>query len=197
MVRTYKRKTQKEVGYRYSEEALQQAIEDVRNPNKTIRGASITYGVPRTTIKHYIRETRGKGKQGGSVKSYLTEQKELELAECIREMEKNGFGLSRQAVMDLVERYIVLVCCSAEGKMYRFFVYLSENTSWKTGSASQKLFYNWFKKVFLPNIGPERPVLLIYDGHVTHISTKLIRLAIENRVGILKLPPTPHNFYNL
>ncbi|KAG5888565.1 hypothetical protein JTB14_029862 [Gonioctena quinquepunctata] len=88
MVRTYKRKTQKGVGYRYSEEALQQAIEDVRNSNKTIRGASMTYGVPRATLKHYIREPRGKGKQGGGVKS---EQKGL--AECIREMEKNGLAV--------------------------------------------------------------------------------------------------------
>ncbi|KAG5865182.1 hypothetical protein JTB14_024131 [Gonioctena quinquepunctata] len=79
------KKTQKEVDYRFSEEALQQAIKDVRYLNKTIRGPSTTYGVPRTTLKHSIRETRGKGKQDGGVKSYLTEQKELE---CIRVMEK-------------------------------------------------------------------------------------------------------------
>lgn len=51
------------------------------------------------------------------------------------------------------------------------------------------LFYNWFKNVFLKHIGPERPVLLIYDGHVTHVSTKLIKLAPENEVTIMKLPP--------
>lgn len=46
------------------------------------------YDVPSTTLKYYIRETQGKRKLSGGVKSYLTEQKEPELAECIREMEK-------------------------------------------------------------------------------------------------------------
>ena len=51
------------------------------------------------------------------------------------------------------------------------------------------LFFNWFRDVFLPNTGEERPVLLIYDGHTTHISTQLIRLAQQNQVTIMKLPP--------
>ncbi|KAF2898128.1 hypothetical protein ILUMI_08052 [Ignelater luminosus] len=44
------------------------------------------------------------------------------------------------------------------------------------------------KDVFLKNIGLQRPVLLIYDGHVTHISVELIKLAQENQVT-MKLPP--------
>lgn len=39
-------------------------------------------------------EKRG-NRPGEDIKSYLTEQKEVELAECLREMGKNIFGLSR------------------------------------------------------------------------------------------------------
>lgn len=54
---------------------------------KDMRRASITYDIPRTTVKHYIRETRGKWKTGEGAKSYLNKQEELELSECIRGME--------------------------------------------------------------------------------------------------------------
>lgn len=61
-MRTYVRKTQKGPGLSYSEEALQQAI-DVKNGNKTTRGAAAHYYIPRSTLKHYILGTRGKGKR--------------------------------------------------------------------------------------------------------------------------------------
>lgn len=43
--------------------------------------------------------------------------------------------------------------------------------------------------LFFNNISTERPPLLLYDGHSTHISTKLIRLAQQNNVTIMQLPP--------
>ncbi|KAJ8915352.1 hypothetical protein NQ315_008239 [Exocentrus adspersus] len=58
----------------------------------------------------------------------------------------------------------------------------------KKGWMDSIIFLNWFKKCFLPNIPLERPVLLIFDGHVSHISSELIQTAIENQVTLLKLP---------
>lgn len=37
--------------------------------------------------------------------------------------------------------------------------------------------------------GPHRPILLIYDGHTTHIDDRVITSAIENDITIIKLPP--------
>ena len=48
------------------------------------------------------------------------------------------------------------------------------------------IFLEWFKK-FL-NIVKERPLLLILDGHASHLSGKLINEARENQVILLKLP---------
>lgn len=322
MVRTYVRKTERGVGSKYSEEDLEKAIEDVKNGNRTTRGAATFYNIPRSTLKHRILGTRGKGftsrdgKGGGGVKSFLPAAEEEEIVNCIKVMDKNGFGLSRHEVLDLVQLYIrqnnipcrfkeqrpgadwfisfrirhglsikkaqsiehvrcdqvnpwvvynffgvlektlkelnlggkperifncdetsfchdpsktrvvgaigakskrktcttgrentsVLLCCSAGGQMLPLLCvfkgkYVMENwidqdvASQTAVSASSRgwmettLFFNWFRDVFLRNIGEDRPVLLIYDGHTTHISTQLIRLAQENQVTIMKLPP--------
>ena len=55
------------------------------------------------------------------------------------------------------------------------------------GWINQELYLRWFK-FFIANIPPARPVLLIQDGHGSHISLDVIRLARENDVSLLCLP---------
>ena len=55
------------------------------------------------------------------------------------------------------------------------------------GWINNDLFLQWFK-FFLANIPPTRPVLLIMDGHGTHMSIELIELAQSNGVHLLCLP---------
>lgn len=65
------------------------------------------------------------------------------------------------------------------------------NTSYavsENGWMESDIFFNYFKKTFLKSCGEERPILLIYDGHLTHIDERTIRCAIENKITI-KLPP--------
>lgn len=50
-------------------------------------------------------------------------------------------------------------------------------------------FENYFDRVFLKAIPKARPVVLIYDGHSSHTSLKLIEKALKEQVIILKLPP--------
>lgn len=50
-------------------------------------------------------------------------------------------------------------------------------------------FVNYFIKTFMAHAVPERPILLLYDGHSTHLDPRLIDAAIENQIIILKLPP--------
>ena len=49
------------------------------------------------------------------------------------------------------------------------------------------MFAQWFNKFVA--LVTERPLLLIFDGHLTHVSIKVIEKAIEENVTILKLPP--------
>jgi len=47
----------------------------------------------------------------------------------------------------------------------------------------------WFEEVFLKNCGPERPQLLILDGHSSHETLGLLMKAFEEKVEVLSLPP--------
>ncbi|CAG4938602.1 unnamed protein product [Parnassius apollo] len=51
------------------------------------------------------------------------------------------------------------------------------------------IFYNYIEKVLIPSLGEERPVLIVYDGHSTHVHVRVVELALRNRITILKLPP--------
>ena len=57
----------------------------------------------------------------------------------------------------------------------------------KKGWVTTELYLRWFQ-FFIENIPPTRPVLLIHDGHSSHISIDLIELAKSNNVHILCLP---------
>lgn len=69
MVRNYEKRTNKGADRgNYSKDSLTKAVEDVKNGNKTVYGASVFYGVPRSTLRHYIYATRGKVKMLWSLK---------------------------------------------------------------------------------------------------------------------------------
>lgn len=57
------------------------------------------------------------------------------------------------------------------------------------GWMDTEIFHNYFEKVLIPNLGEERPALIIYDGHSTHVDARIVELAVRNNVTILKLHP--------
>ena len=51
------------------------------------------------------------------------------------------------------------------------------------------VFENWFKDFFIQSTqSNQKPVLLIYDGHGSHLTYNTVMLAIENNI-IICLPP--------
>ncbi|XP_072381743.1 uncharacterized protein [Diabrotica undecimpunctata] len=60
-----------------------------------------------------------------------------------------------------------------------------------TGWITKENFIVWFKKfIEFSNTGPQKPVLLILDGHSSHTkSLELLHLARENNVILLCFPP--------
>ena len=57
----------------------------------------------------------------------------------------------------------------------------------KKGWVTKELYLKWFR-FFTEQIPPTRPVLLIQDGHSSHISLELIELAKQNDIHLLCLP---------
>ena len=52
-----------------------------------------------------------------------------------------------------------------------------------------ELFYCWLSNLFLLNIPPARPVLLLLDGHSTHYTHEAVCKARDEEIIILYLPP--------
>ena len=59
----------------------------------------------------------------------------------------------------------------------------------KKGWIDSELFEDWFTNHFLLHIPPQRPVLLLVDGHSSHYQPQLIRKAVQNHVILFCLPP--------
>ena len=49
------------------------------------------------------------------------------------------------------------------------------------------VFFEWFQK-FAEQV-EERPLVVVYDGHLSHVSVELIELAINEKITLIKLPP--------
>ena len=102
------------------------------------------------------------------------------------------------------ENISVLATCRASGKALDQFVIFSavnfqgtwrgrnplpnkcygiSKNSWMTTEIYASWFQNFTKQV------EERPLLVIYDGHLTHVSLELIEKAIEEKITIVKFPP--------
>ena len=106
------------------------------------------------------------------------------------------------------EYFTVLGAGSAGGvRLPPYFVYKGKNLwrRWMQGGPAGSLysvsdsgwmesanFREWVKKMFLPavkHLTINHPVLLIFDGHHSHISLELIELARANNIHLLCLPP--------
>uniref|UniRef100_A0A1X7VAM0 DDE-1 domain-containing protein n=1 Tax=Amphimedon queenslandica TaxID=400682 RepID=A0A1X7VAM0_AMPQE len=57
----------------------------------------------------------------------------------------------------------------------------------ESGWINEQLLLEWFE-FFIESIPPARPVLIIEDGHASHVSLDVIKLAKENNVHLLCLP---------
>ena len=103
------------------------------------------------------------------------------------------------------ENITVQVCVSAKGKLLPPYViytgkrlmascmnggplgsrYAVSQNGWMTTPA----YIDWFRNLFIPSLPAERPILLILDGHSSHVSLEVIDLAVSNEIHMLKLPP--------
>lgn len=62
--------------------------------------------------------------------------------------------------------------------------YLSSENGWQ----EKKTFFFYFQKLVAWTKEWPKPILIIYDGHKSHIQCKVSKLALENNIHILSLP---------
>ena len=110
---------------------------------------------------------------------------------------KLSFGARR-------ENITTLAVCNAAGKVLDpLIIFQGKNfqSTWRGSQALPNCFYgvtkngwmetdtfaDWFELFSNQNTG--RPMLLLYDGHMTHISIRVIEKALSDNIHLLKFPP--------
>ena len=59
----------------------------------------------------------------------------------------------------------------------------------KTGWTDQNCFFDYLQKLFISNTKHlASPLLLMFDGHYSHLSLRAVRLVIEHGIHLLALP---------
>ena len=56
-----------------------------------------------------------------------------------------------------------------------------------SGYMDTSTFYRWFANHFIPNLPPARPVVLLVDGHDSHLNLELFQLAGKNGIYLYSL----------
>ena len=103
------------------------------------------------------------------------------------------------------ESYTVLECSNAMGDIIPSYVLFKGKhlyTEWCSGGPkdtaynvtdsgwmAEHSFYAWVQHFINDTNHIPRPILLIYDGHSSHISYRILQLAKLNGISIIKLPP--------
>ncbi|CAG5035361.1 unnamed protein product [Parnassius apollo] len=100
----------------------------------------------------------------------------------------------------------VLLACNAAGEKAPPLIVFKGKSVWDTwtsedgypgtryaatsnGWMESSVFENFIQKIFLPTVGEKRPILLLYDGHSTHLGINIIQKAREEKITIMKIPP--------
>ena len=107
----------------------------------------------------------------------LTSEEEEQLFSYLIKVSDVGFGLSQNDVMRIAFR-IAESSGALAGTTFR-----CSDSGWVNG----ELFMDWFK-LFTKMIPPARPILLILDGHASHISVEVIEYTQKNQIHMLCLP---------
>ena len=58
----------------------------------------------------------------------------------------------------------------------------------ESGWITTTVFYSWLQK-FATRIKDIRPLLLMFDGHSSHLSLETIEFAMEEGISVIKLQP--------
>ena len=102
------------------------------------------------------------------------------------------------------ENTTVLAVCCADGKaLDPLIVFKGKNlmSNWRgnnvlpntyygvsdSGWMTTGIFHSWFEK-FVEETRGTRPLLLLFDGHLTHTSASTIELAMRENISLVKLP---------
>ena len=92
-----------EASQRYTQEAVERALDVVRSKQMSLRKASKVFGIPYATLGDKLR---GRRPVTASPRTVLTSEEEIKLVKWMVELSKRGFGRTRNDMRDMVKRIL-------------------------------------------------------------------------------------------
>ncbi|KAK7605135.1 hypothetical protein V9T40_006993 [Parthenolecanium corni] len=103
MVRNYVRKT---AGPAYSKEDVQKAKEMIESGRSSLHAATKLFHIPKSSMSQWITGSRGVKSATMGRSTIIPAAEEKRLADCLKKMNKWGFGLSKKEMLSLVGKYV-------------------------------------------------------------------------------------------
>ena len=66
----------------------------------------------------------------------------------------------------------------------------------ESGWIGSELFWFWFNKIFLKYSVPDRPIMLLTDGHKSHLTLDVVDFAFKIKLFYFVCLPTRHTPFN-
>ncbi|KAA8587106.1 hypothetical protein FQN60_000942 [Etheostoma spectabile] len=165
---------------KWTEEAMERALIEVKSGRCTVRRAAKEFGVPKSSLGDRVSGRRV--------------------------ILPKSATLGCKPTSGLRDHISILACFSATGEDIPPFIIYSKaypgGVCYKTqgppnalygwsdsGCVNSDLFKKWFLKHFLLHTPKERPLLLIFDGHKSPIHLEVVEAARKEDVILLCLPP--------
>ncbi|KAK7576313.1 hypothetical protein V9T40_012599 [Parthenolecanium corni] len=103
MVRNYVRKTP---GPAYSKEDVQKAKEMIESGRASLHAAAKSFHIPKSTMSQWMTGSRGVKSATMGRPTAIPAAEEKHIADCLKTMNKWGFGLSKKEFLSLVGEYV-------------------------------------------------------------------------------------------
>ncbi|CAF4468364.1 unnamed protein product, partial [Didymodactylos carnosus] len=60
----------------------------------------------------------------------------------------------------------------------------------ESGWIDESILFDWLDRLFIPHVAQiTKPILVILEGHYSHLSSRMAKLAKANQIHLLCLPP--------
>lgn len=89
----------------YSNASLESMLNDIRNGVMTVNYASKRFGIPRGTIQYRL-SSRYKNKGSAGPFTILTNKEEQDIVIFLKDMEKKGFPITRNSLMQRISGFL-------------------------------------------------------------------------------------------
>ncbi|XP_060572341.1 uncharacterized protein LOC132730435 isoform X3 [Ruditapes philippinarum] len=173
----------------YSPSSLDKAYQCAVEGELSVRKASKVYGVPMQTLRDRVLGHIEPDTTRSGPGPLLSEFEEAKLVDHIKDMAYVGYPYTRAEVINTATEFATCLGARMRDELMEDASPGAQGTVTKSGWSNGEVFQKYLQTHFVKYATGKRPILLLYDGHRSHITPFIIDWAIEQNIILYVLPP--------